>query len=62
MLVVHGFFGIIQHFGWKRVRLIAQDEEIYATVSVSKGGGVTRKITIILNSSSNTYGKENTSL
>ena len=36
MLVVRGFFGIIQHFGWKRVRLIAQDEEIYATVSKNK--------------------------
>ena len=33
VLVVHGFFGMIKYFGWKRVRLIAQDEEIYASVS-----------------------------
>ncbi|CAI8034611.1 Gamma-aminobutyric acid type B receptor subunit 2, partial [Geodia barretti] len=31
VLVVHGFFGMIKYFGWKRVRLIAQDEEIYAS-------------------------------
>lgn len=45
VLVVHGFFGIIQHFGWKRVRLIGQDEEIYATVSekVNIKGRVTGK-------------------
>ena len=33
VLGAHGFFGIIQHFGWKKVRLVAQDENIFTAVS-----------------------------
>ncbi|CAI8039799.1 Gamma-aminobutyric acid type B receptor subunit 1 [Geodia barretti] len=29
VLGAHGFFGIIQHFGWRKVRLVVQDENIF---------------------------------
>ncbi|CAI7989811.1 Gamma-aminobutyric acid type B receptor subunit 1, partial [Geodia barretti] len=37
LLGAHGFFGIIQHFGWRKVRLVAQDENVFtATMDVLK--------------------------
>ena len=33
VLPAHGFYGIIQHFGWKRIGLIVQDEKLYTAVS-----------------------------
>jgi hypothetical protein len=29
VLIAQGFFGIISHFGWKRVSIIAQDENLF---------------------------------
>ena len=30
--IAQGFFGIISHFGWKRVRIISQDENLFTAV------------------------------
>ena len=30
-----GFFGIINHFGWKRVGIISQDENLFTEVSIT---------------------------
>ena len=32
-LTAYGFFGVIKHYGWKKVRLVAQDENVFITVS-----------------------------
>ena len=32
VLIARGFFGIISHFGWKRVRIIIQDESLFTAV------------------------------
>jgi ABC-type branched-subunit amino acid transport system substrate-binding protein len=29
VLIAQGFYGIIQHFGWKRVGIISQDENLF---------------------------------
>ena len=34
LLGAHGFFGIIQHFGWRKLRLVAQDENVFTAVSL----------------------------
>jgi hypothetical protein len=35
VLGAHGFFGIIQQFGWRKVRLVAQDGNIFtATMDI----------------------------
>ena len=33
VLIAQGFYGIIQHFGWKRVGIISQDENLFTQVN-----------------------------
>ena len=33
-LIAYGFLGVIKHYGWKKVRLVAQDENVFTAVSV----------------------------
>jgi ABC-type branched-subunit amino acid transport system substrate-binding protein len=43
--VARGFFGIIKHYGWRKVRIIAQDESVFIAVrktnTVTNNCGVT---------------------
>ena len=34
VLIAKGFYGIISHFGWKRVSIIAQDENLFTAVRI----------------------------
>ena len=32
VLIAQGFFGIISHFGWRKIKIIAQDESVFTAV------------------------------
>ena len=34
VLIAQGFLGIIENFGWRRVSIILQDENVFTAVSI----------------------------
>ena len=44
-ILAQGFLGIIEHFGWKRVSIIVQDETLFSAV---RNVAISCKIEVVL--------------